>query len=410
MGAVPTIRASEALNLTTVTFTGLLDHANDSFTDNAFWTHNGITYQDVLQFYDPIAGGQFEAAIFGGAGVTLDALGNITGGTARGFYSAITNGSAIVAERWALENFSYGALAIAQAAATANTGDDYQILASILSGADTFNLSSFADQVRGHAGNDRIFGMGGNDTLSGDVGADRIDGGEGDDRINGGADADVMLGGAGNDTYTVDNTDDRVFEATTTASAIDAGGFDSVLSSVTFSLNASAGARFVERLTLTGTEPVNGTGNALANSIVGNAADNILVGLDGRDSLRGGLGADRFVGGNGVDQMYAGVDTSVDTFVFNAIAEMRSTAMGDNIFEFDSGEDKLNFRAIDANTALEGDQNFAFSGTVRQANSLWFEISGSTVVLYGEVTGNLQADFAIQLHGIDSLIAADFVL
>jgi len=407
---MPTVRATEALNLTTVTFTDLFDYSNEAFQNNAFWSYNGFTYEDVLQLYDPIAGGQFEAAIFGGTGVTVDASGNITGGTATGFYSAITNGSSIVSELWALEGFSYSAVAMAQAAATISTTDDYQILGSILSGVDTFNLSNFADNVRGYAGNDRIFGMGGNDTLAGDGGADRIEGGAGNDRINGGIDADVMLGGAGSDTFSVDNIGDRVYETTTTASAVDAGGVDTVLSSITFNLNATAGVRFVERLTLTGTAVTNGTGNALANIITGNSANNILTGLDGNDTMRGGLGADRLVGGNGKDLLYAGVDTHVDTFAYAALAETGIGAARDVLYEFDSGEDKINLRTLDSNTALAGDQNFTFSAAGPQANSVWFVVSGANVIVRGDVNGNTTADFEIQVNGLTSLIAADFVL
>ncbi len=48
-------------------------------------------------------------------------------------------------------------------------------------------------------------------------------------------------------------------------------------------------------------ESIDGTGNALANTLVGNRADNLLIGLGGNDTLDGGAGADTLVGGLGDD-------------------------------------------------------------------------------------------------------------
>jgi Ca2+-binding RTX toxin-like protein len=103
-------------------------------------------------------------------------------------------------------------------------------------------------------------------------------------QLNGGAGADEMYGGDGNDTYTVDNLQDRAIEASAT------GGYDKVLSSVNFTLGAN-----VEELTLTGTA-VRGTGNVLNNVIRGNAAAN---------QLNGAAGADKMYGGDGDDIYYA---------------------------------------------------------------------------------------------------------
>lgn len=89
--------------------------------------------------------------------------------------------------------------------------------------------------------------------------------------LNGGAGADSMVGGAGNDIYVVDNAGDVVTEA---ASA----GIDTVQSAITYTLPAN-----VENLTLTGSAAINGTGNALANTLTGNTAANVLTGGAGND-------------------------------------------------------------------------------------------------------------------------------
>jgi len=111
-----------------------------------------------------------------------------------------------------------------------------------------------------------------------------INGTTGNNLLNGLAGADVMSGGLGNDIYIVDNLGDQAFETDA------AGGIDTVRSSVSFTL----GDNF-ERLGLTGSGDVDGTGNALANAINGNNGDNRLDGRGGADLMRGGSGDDTYV-------------------------------------------------------------------------------------------------------------------
>ena len=70
---------------------------------------------------------------------------------------------------------------------------------------------------------------------------------------------DVVIVGAG---ITGLSTAVMLTRAGLDVAVIDAGGIDTVQSAVSFNLDASAGVRFVERLTLTGTAAINGTGNA----------------------------------------------------------------------------------------------------------------------------------------------------
>ena len=95
----------------------------------------------------------------------------------------------------------------------------------------------------------------------------------GNDTLNGGSGADTMIGGTGDDTYVVDNGGDIVDET-------GGDGTDTVQSSVSFNLSDAVHAKGeIEKLTLTGSSAINGTGNALANVITGNSGKNILAGL-----------------------------------------------------------------------------------------------------------------------------------
>ena len=171
--------------------------------------------------------------------------------------------------------------------------------------------NSRANSLAGGGGDDRLYGYSGSDTLNG---------GTGDDLLDGGTGADSMAGGADDDTYIVDHELDVVVEAFN-------AGYDQVIASVTHSLTTD-----VERLTLSGTADINGTGNMLANRLDGNAGANTLddgdlnfvflggqadslYGGAGNDTLIGGGGADLLDGGLGADSMSGGIDG--DTYVVN---------------------------------------------------------------------------------------------
>ncbi len=86
-----------------------------------------------------------------------------------------------------------------------------------------------------------------------------LTGNTGNNTLSGGAGADTMKGGLGNDTYLVDALGDVVTE-------LASEGTDWVQTALTYTLGAN-----VENLTLTGATAINGTGNALNNTLIGNS-------------------------------------------------------------------------------------------------------------------------------------------
>ncbi len=136
-----------------------------------------------------------------------------------------------------------------------------------------------------------IKGTSGNDTLTGDAGANTLDGFTG---------ADSMTGRTGDDTYLVDNPGDMVNE-------FPGGGFDTVQSSVTYTLSSD-----VEALILLGTANLNATGNAQRNRLTGNAGSNRFDGGAEADDMAGGAGNDTYVVDNQLDTVFEKVGEGID--------------------------------------------------------------------------------------------------
>jgi Ca2+-binding RTX toxin-like protein len=128
-----------------------------------------------------------------------------------------------------------------------------------------------------------------------------------------------------------------------------------------------------------------------------------LVGLD---TLIGGLGRDTPSGGLGRD-----------LFDFNSIRDSVVGSQRDVITDFHRGNnvtgDDIDFRTIDANAKLFGNQTFKWIGAQafhKKAGELHYKDAGPHVIVEGDVNGDAKADFQIAVLNVNALGAGDFLL
>ncbi len=386
---------------------------NDALTgDGADNSLNGDAGDDTL------AGGLGNDTLLGGNGNDIADYSAATGAivvtlrdtvTTSGLYGT-TTGADGVDRLYSVENAIGGAgndRLTGNAVDNVLSGGAGNDIISAFGGNDTLLGGDGVDSLTGGDGNDTLTGNDGNDTLAGGIGDDVLWGddadllGDGDDFLDGGAGADAMHGGMGNDRYIVDDAGDTADE--TDGYGGDAGGFDQVSASVSFTLGD-----FIENLTLTGADDINGTGNSLANRIAGNDGANTLDGGAGTDVLTGGLGNDRLIGGNGIDTLWGGADA--DVFVLQNIAVHR-----DSLRDFQSGLDSIEISAALFGGGLAAGSlaanQFAANGTGNAtATDQRFIYNTSNGALYFDADGN-GAGARVQIATVSGALAVtDFTI
>lgn len=221
-----------------------------------------------------------------------------------------------------------------------------------------------------------------NDSLMGSSANNVLLAGSGNDSLNGAAGNDVLNGGAGVDIV--------LFSSTATLAA-------SVNLSLTTAQNTGFGSD-----TLISIENVGmGAGN---DTIIGSNDANQLAGSAGRDTINGGAGNDIIIGGADKDLLTGG--TGNDVFKFNNVAEPAIGGNADIITDFTRGQDKIDLSLLDANLYVSGNQAFTFVTNFTAAGQLKFQNG----VLSGTVASAEVTDFMINLSGVTTLTASDFIL
>jgi Ca2+-binding RTX toxin-like protein len=364
--------------------------------------------------------------------------------------------------------------------------------------ADVILGSAGADQIYGQAGNDTLYGSGGNDWLNGGLGNDLMGGGLGDDVyyvaaagdavleragegtdsvlawvsyqlaanvealilqgataingtgnglnntiignagnnvLNGGVGSDTLAGSKGDDVYLVGAAGDRVVEQ--------AGeGNDKVLAWISHQLAAN-----VETLVLQGAAAINGTGNALANTIIGNVGNNVLNGAAGDDLLTGGKGndiyyvaaaGDRVVeqAGEGADQVFAWISHQLaanveilvlqgtgaingignalnNTIIGNAGnnllnggagSDTLAGGMGNDVYDVDSAGDRAQEAANEGYDRVQASVSYTLGANLEELTLTGTAAIGFGNALSNTITGNAGANVLSGEGGDDVLL------
>lgn len=192
--------------------------------------------------------------------------------------------------------------------------------------------------------------------FEGGDGDDSLEGGDGDDTLDGGEGNDTLDGGEGDDTYILDSLNKIIVENTSSGIDTIETSMDKVNSSITWTLGDN-----LERLTLTGTNAIDGIGNALNNRIEGNDAANKLFGNEGRDTLLGHEGDDWLSGGDGNDNLSPGEGN--DTLVGGAGNDNLYGYKGDEMLVGGDGDDFLSGGHGGNDTLIGGAGNDTLSGS-----------------------------------------------
>lgn len=280
-----------------------------------------------------------------------------------------------------------------------------QLLGSSFSGFEGLRLTGTAgnDRLGGITGSNYLDGADGNDILIGTTGNDLLLGGDGDDRLYGMGGRDELYGGAGNDYYYID-TDDY-----STLIYENAGeGLDILYSSVSMGLFEN-----VERLQLTGSADIAGTGTDADDILVGNVGDNRLQGLGGKDILSGGAGMDILIGGDGADRLTGGA--GADLFWFDTLG---SAIDRDIITDFAPGSDRLVFVAdgfaglstLPTNHAIPASAFVAGTAATNAAQHFIYDEASGSLYYDSDGTGGASQTLVAMFTGLPHLTASDIFI
>ncbi|WP_207103033.1 MJ1477/TM1410 family putative glycoside hydrolase [Paracoccus shandongensis] len=174
---------------------------------------------------------------------------------------------------------------------------------------------------------------------------------------------------------------------------------------------------------LAGNDRIDGRGGA--DWIAGGAGHDRLHGGAGRDGLAGGAGHDQLFGGWGRDTLSGGSghdrlagEGGADRFVFAFAAETRPGAGTRDViagFQETLAGEVIDLSGIDASRVTAGNNAFTFLGTAAftadsDNGGLRYVHRGGNTIVQGSTDNDTAPEFEIELTGLHTLAASDFIL
>lgn len=286
------------------------------------------------------------------------------------------------------------------------------------------------DVIQSSNSHSQLFGGNGNDTLS--ISFDQIHVGTGNVLIDGGAGRDVLdvtlLFTNANltldlSTPTITLANGAIITGVEGIRLISSFGNDDITAS-----NDARGAAFNTVYSSFGNDTLRASANGASldgasgnDMLFGAAGDDVLIGGSSADTMRGGAGNDRLIGGTDRDFMVGGIGG--DVFALLNGFESGITALArDLIVDFTKAEgDRIDLAAIDAvvlagpivNDAFDFIGTTAFGNVAGELRSEKVNLAGTVndhTLISGDTNGDGVADFTIEVRGLITFVAADFIL
>lgn len=156
---------------------------------------------------------------------------------------------------------------------------------------------------------------------------------------------------------------------------------------------------------------------AVFRSLLGGS--DVLVGATRSDVINGYAGNDEITGKGSRDVLTGG--TGYDDFNYVYVSDSKTGSGRDKITDFKHGVDDIDLSIIDANGSASGNGSFtflaakgaSFSNTRGELRWLQYDFAGTAsdkTLVEGDTNGDAIADFQIELTGLVTLSASDFIL
>ena len=212
---------------------------------------------------------------------------------------------------------------------------------------------------------------------------------------------DLMIGGAGNDSYFVDDANDKVQEAAN-------GGIDIVWTTVDYTLadHVEIAAADAANLTINGNDLNNvlyGTSAAgQTDKLNGHNGDDVLNAGRGNDVLNGGDGNDVIDADLGADLIDGGAGNDLIRYVLSDADDLDKLG-GDLITGFEAGKDKIDLYDLFVDLEIEVDD-------VLGEGILRLEVNNGNTLLQLDKDGGADSFVTLAtLQGVTNVTLADLI-